>query len=141
MDREDQIQTIIENLTKLQRPSLKGGAWKELGLSHAQVGMLYLLSFHKQSSVKQTADFLGITKSAVTQLAGPLVTKNYISRNNDLDDRRIVRLSLTEDGRRALKRLAKHKFDSVRTAIGNLNDSEVEQLNRLVQKAAKGESS
>src|SRR5665213_814565 len=108
MDREKQIQAVVENLAKCQRPAL-GAGWKKLGLSHAQMGMLYLLFYHQEASVKQAADFLGITKSAVSQLADPLVAKEYVSRRNDPKDRRIVRLSLTADGSQVLRKLAKYK--------------------------------
>lgn len=135
MDREDQIQTIVEVLAKLQRPSLNSG-WHKLGLSHAQMGMLYLLYFHNKSSVKEAADFLGITKSAVTQLAGPLADKGLLTREEDAKDRRIVRLRLTGKGAQVLKKIARHKFDGIRSAIENLSDKEVEKLCALVKKAA-----
>jgi DNA-binding MarR family transcriptional regulator len=109
--------------------------WKRAGLSHAQVGMLYLLAHHTESSVKEAADFLGITKSAVTQLADPLDAKGLIARRPDPADRRIVRLSLTPQGRQLLKKLAQHKFDALRAAIGSLDDKEVEALCGLLKKA------
>ena len=133
MSKDDQIQSIIECLSKIQRPVL-GTRWKEIGLSHAQVGMLYLLSHHKQSNVKQTADFLGISKSAVTQLADPLESKGLISRDNDQADRRIVWLSLTPSGSKVLKTIVKHKFDGIRSALEKLDEHEVRQLHDLYQK-------
>jgi DNA-binding MarR family transcriptional regulator len=136
MNREQQIQSIIENLAQFQRPTLSA-AWKYLGLSHAQIGMLHLLFHHAQASVKETADYLGVTKSAVTQLADPLVAKGFVTRQNDSKDRRIVRMSLTPEGVRELKSLAKHKFDGVRAAIDNLNDKDLEQLYKLYRKMSK----
>lgn len=115
--------------------------WKHVGLSHAQVGMLYLLAHHKGSSVKEAADFLGVTKSAVTQLTDPLDTKGLITRQSDPADRRIVRLSLTPKGLQLLKKLARHKFDAVRTAIDSLEDKDVEILCILLKKALDNVSS
>jgi DNA-binding MarR family transcriptional regulator len=136
MDREEQIQSIVESLAKCQRPALSAG-WKELGLSHAQMGMLYLLFYHDNASVKQAADFLGISKSAVTQLADPLVDKGLVIRANDLGDRRIVRLGLTAAGSSVLKKLSKYKFAGIRSAINGLSDAEVKQLYGLYQKMSK----
>jgi DNA-binding MarR family transcriptional regulator len=135
MSREDQIQSIVLSLAKLQRPALNRGL-EEFGLSHAQAGMLLLLAHQDQRSVKETADFLGISKSAVTQLADPLETKQFITRNTDPRDRRIVRLSLTDKGRQVLRKLAKRKFDGIRAAITNLSDREVGQLYDLIIKMA-----
>jgi DNA-binding MarR family transcriptional regulator len=137
MNREELIQRIIESLAKCQRPALNS-SWKELGLSHAQTGMLYLLFYHNDTSVKQAADFLGITKSAVTQLMDPLVAKGLVVRKNDPKDRRIVRLNLTPEGTKTLKKLAKYKFAGLRSALENLDASELEQLYKLHQKMAGG---
>jgi len=134
MSKEDKVQAIVEIIARLQKPSLNSG-WKKLGLSHAQLGMLYLLSRHDNSSVKEAADFLGISKSAITQLVDPLVEKALISRQTDPVDRRIVRLTLTAKGRLALKNLARYKLDGVRSAIGTLNDKEVEAVCILLKKA------
>ena len=133
MSRDNHVQAIVEILVKLQKPSVKSG-WKKLGLSHAQMGMLYLLSFHEQTSVNQTAVFLGVSKSAVTQLADSLEAKRLISRTNDDKDRRIVRLSLTAEGRQIMKKLARHKYDGVRAGLEKLTDKEVEQFYGLTLK-------
>ena len=135
MSREELIQSIIENLARCQRPGLNT-SWKELGLSHAQVGMLYLLAYHNGSSVKETADYLNITKSAVTQLLDPLAKKRLVSRQNDPKDRRIVRLSLTSEGKATLKKLARHKFAGLRSALENMDDADLRELHELHQKMA-----
>jgi DNA-binding MarR family transcriptional regulator len=101
------------------------------------MGMLYLLSFHQQTNVNQTAVFLGVSKSAVTQLADQLEDKGLIVRNNDPQDRRVVHLSLTENGRQIMKKLARHKYDGVRAGIESLSDNEVEQFYKLITKMSK----
>jgi MarR family transcriptional regulator, organic hydroperoxide resistance regulator len=133
MDKEELIQGIVENLAKCQRPALNAG-WKALGLSHAQMSMLYLLFYHAQSNVKEIADFLGISKSAVSQLLDPMVDKGLVSRHNDLKDRRIVRISLTAKGKQTLKKLAKYKFAGLRSALQNLDQKELAELYRLHKK-------
>lgn len=135
MNKEELIQSIIEYLHKCQRPGLNA-SWKDFGLSHAQVGMLYLLHYHDGASVKQAADYLGVTKSAATQLLDPLAHKGLVSRNNDPLDRRVVRLQLTNKGKAVLKKLAKNKFAGLRAALENLTDAELKQLLKLNKKMA-----
>src|SRR5581483_9405979 len=77
MSKEDLIQEIIENLSRLHRP-VDGDAWRRLGLSHAQVGMLYMISCHDQPSYKQVANHLGVTQSAISQLIDPLLDKGLV---------------------------------------------------------------
>lgn len=136
MNREDFIQNIVENLAKIQRTSVHNRL-KDIDLSHAQVGMLYLLSHHQNSNVKQTADFLGISKSAVTQLADQLEAKGLIRRNNDPQDRRIVLLDLTSEGTKTLKSITKQKLDAIRRALQKLDEKELQQLHSLSQKMIK----
>jgi hypothetical protein len=45
-------------------------------------------------------------------------------------------MDLTAQGVQELKKLGKFKFDGLRTAIESLDDKEIENLRRLVQKAA-----
>jgi len=137
MEKEQLIQSVIENLAKCQRPAIKDG-WKALGLSHAQAGMLYLLHYHSQVSVKEAAEFLGISKSAATQLLDPLADKGLVRRHNDPSDRRVIRLSLTAKGTQALKKMAKHKYAGLRSAMEKLSSQELEQFNRLCRKMAGG---
>ncbi len=137
MKREDLIQEVVESLARCQR--LQGPtAWKALGVSHAQVGMLFMLFHHREANVKQISEYLGITKSAVTQLLDPLVDKKLVNRQDDPKDRRFVRLSLTNDGLRLLKKLNKLKFAGVRSAIDSLNTKELSQLADLHRKMVVG---
>lgn len=135
MNKEELIQSVIEYLYKSQRPGLNA-SWKEFGLSHAQVGMLYLLHYHNGASVKQAADYLGVSKSAATQLLDPLADKGLVIRSNDQKDRRVVRLHLTDEGKVVLKKLAKNKFAGLRAALENLTDNELKQLQKLHKKMA-----
>jgi DNA-binding MarR family transcriptional regulator len=136
MDREDLIQGIIENLARCQKVPANLSAWQKIGLSHAQVGMLFMILHHSDANVKQISEYLGITKSAVTQLMEPLVNKGYVSRQNDARDRRIVRLNLTASGKKTLKEIGKAKFAGMRSALANLSDKDLEQLAKLHQKAS-----
>lgn len=133
MIKDELVQGIIEDLAKCQRPALTSG-WKKLGLSHAQVGMLFLLSYHQDSSVKDVSDFLGISKSAVTQLMSPLIDRGFVNRSEDAKDRRIVRLSLTAKGSAELKKLAKHKYAGLRSRLEGLSTGDLRTLADLCHK-------
>lgn len=133
MGKAELIQEIIENLAKCQRPAFNSG-WKATGLSHAQLGMLYMIFYHSEVSPKDIADFLGVSKSAVTQLMEPLVDKDLVNRRNDSRDRRIVRLSLSAKGKKFLGQLNKYKYAGIRSALGTLDTKDLEQLSALHQK-------
>jgi DNA-binding MarR family transcriptional regulator len=137
MNKAELIQEIIENLAKCQRPAFNSG-WKATGLSHAQLGMLYMIFYHREVSPKDIADYLGVSKSAVTQLMEPLVDKELVSRRNDIHDRRVVRLSLSAKGQKFLHQLNKYKYAGIRSALDSLDTKDLEQLNTLHQKMLIG---
>lgn len=139
MSKSELAQEIIEHLSRCQRPAGLTN-WKKLGLSHAQVGMLFMLSYHQDASVNQIADFLGVTKSAVTQLLEPLVDKRLVTRRSDPKDKRIARLSLSAKGRSQIRQIAKLKSAGLRSALISLEQKELVQLhNLLIKMSAAGQ--
>ena len=136
MSKEDLIQNVIESMAQVQRPSMNN-SWKELGLSHAQVSMLHLLYHHSGASVKQVAEYLGISKSAVSQLLEPLADKGYVSRRQDPHDRRVARLQLSAKGMSLLKKLAKYKFAGLRSALEALTEQELNSLRDIYKKMSE----
>jgi len=135
MSREDLIQEVVASLAKCQRPANFSG-WHKIGLSHAQLGMLYMLSYHKKLQIKQAADFLGISKSAASQQMDPLADKGLVNRQSDPKDRRIAYFSLSDKGRQVVKKLQKFKYAGLRSRLAALNDKELEQLAKLYRKMA-----
>jgi DNA-binding MarR family transcriptional regulator len=135
MDREDLTQQIVESLAKCQRPANFAG-WQKIGLSHAQLGLLFMLSYHKELQARQIAEYLGVTRSAVSQLTDPLLEKGLISRQNDPKDRRIARLSLTVKGSKLFKKINKLKFAGLRSRLAALDDKELKQLEDFCRKMA-----
>jgi DNA-binding MarR family transcriptional regulator len=135
MKKDLLIQQIIEELARCQKAGATSSVWRKIGISHAQVGMLFITLHHKNANVKQISEHLGVTKSAVTQLLDPLVNNGFIKRQNDARDRRIVRMSLTKKGEQTLKEVNTNKFANLRNALKTLSEEEIAQLARLHKKA------
>lgn len=138
MSREELVQEIVENLSRCQRPS-RQNAWRQLGLSRAQAGMLFMIAHHKKLQVKQIADFLGITKSAASQLLEPLSQKGLVRRQVDPQDRRIAHFYLTEAGVKHLKKIHKLKYAGLRSRLEKLSGAELRQLADLSRKLIAAE--
>ena len=135
MNREDLIQEVVELMARCQRP-VNFSAWQKLGISHSQVGLLFMLSYHKRLQAKQIAEYLGISKSAVSQLADPLIKKGLLGRQIDPKDRRIAHLTLTTAGQKEIKKLHKLKYSGLRSRLDNLSTTELKQLANLARKIA-----
>ncbi|MFH1140133.1 MAG: MarR family transcriptional regulator [Chloroflexota bacterium] len=72
------------------------------GLSVAQFRTLIYLQRHPGTSLSEVADFLGLTMPSASKLVDRLVMDKAVSRRI-AQDRRRIRLSLTERGQTALE--------------------------------------
>ena len=90
---------------------------KEAGISQGEIGRLY-----------------GVDPSRITRLAKQLETEGLIERTRDPEDNRVVRMSLTSEGRRAFEMASERGEvfkDRVRSA---LSEEEYRELRRLLDK-------
>lgn len=71
--------------------------------SHIQLAALYYIAEEKKPTMKKVADFLCVTPPSATSIINKLVKNKNIKRINDPEDRRVVRLSITQAGGSVLK--------------------------------------
>ncbi len=93
--------TILERVSNLLRGEARR-VGQAFGLAPLQHDALYYLSICNQYSDTPlaVAEFLGLTKGTVSQTLKVLENKDLISKTTDSDDRRIVHLALTAQGKR-----------------------------------------
>jgi DNA-binding MarR family transcriptional regulator len=136
--REDLIQTLVERMMSLRRmvrhPAPPPG---EPPLSPPQANILFNIAHHpKGLSVKELAEFTGVTPGAITQFVDTLVQKGLVAREGDLEDRRVVRLKVTKLAIDQFERFRKEHLASFTTLFEVLNDDEMKQLITLFDKIA-----
>jgi DNA-binding MarR family transcriptional regulator len=74
-------------------------AWRKLDVPLAQLKSLFIISSRGSTSVRGLAKDLGVTPANVTGIIDRLVTQGLVTRTESAQDRRSVRLQLTERGR------------------------------------------
>jgi len=79
-------------------------------LTPSQMKVLELVAFTDIQTVSELATFLGISTPAASKTVEKLVQRKFLSRCGGENDRRSVRVSLTDEGRRLLA-----AFDFART--------------------------
>jgi DNA-binding MarR family transcriptional regulator len=140
MSRSDTIQGIIENFSRLSHSNLRrhhayrhhfGG---DIDLSPAQIGVMHAISHHRKMTTNKMAEAMGVTKSAISQVAEPLVKEGFLERVVDEADRRIAHLSVTHKGHRLMRVFKKHAIENSRDALEALTDEELDLLHNLSQK-------
>lgn len=103
-------------------------------LSILQVQTLSLLK--RQTSVQMTeiADYFHIELPSATSLLNKLVALQLVKRHQDSKDRRLVRITLTDEGDNLLKKAMDKKLTSIEHMLSYLSQEEQHELLRLVEK-------
>ena len=134
--REDLLQRTVELLFSMARQIHRGVAPQDLGLSPAQARLVFIIAKCGDAgmSVKESARLSDMTPGAITQFADALIAKGLISREDDPDDRRVVRLKLTPTAKSQMKSLRRAFLASVAGSFDVLSTVELRQLNDLLAK-------
>lgn len=135
--REDLIQQIFEEMTMIKRTmASQHGRPSELNIPLAQGKLLYIVSQREGLSIKEIAEVMQVTGSAVTQLVELLVKADLLVRESDPNDRRILRISLSPEGFKKLKELKKFFLEQTGKLLSPLSDEELVVLRDLYRKMA-----
>lgn len=81
----------------------RGSAAANGGLTLSQYGLLEGLTAQPSARVQELAGNAGITPSTATRILDALERRGIVERTRTVEDRRVVAVSLTEQGRRSLQ--------------------------------------
>jgi DNA-binding MarR family transcriptional regulator len=70
----------------------------DFDINKTQINILMLIEENKNSSMSQISQMTGIEKSSFTRSVDCLEKQGFITRNSTDNDRRIIKLSLTDKG-------------------------------------------
>ncbi|WP_157687289.1 MarR family winged helix-turn-helix transcriptional regulator [Burkholderia lata] len=139
------IVTLLSAADSLQSRCIDRRVEQALGITKSQASILRVLDCGAPLTAGELADACGIAGSAVTRLVDRLEARYLVERAQRDDDRRIVYVSLTCDGRRIAAawrclqdeiqcELRAFASDDELRMLGNL-------LSRMLVNAAGGEAS
>ena len=92
---------IFENVVLTEEKSLQAGYFNDLSI--AEMHTLTAIGPYDARTMTNTAEDLGITTGTLTVAIDRLVKKGYVHRERDKRDKRIVRISLTHNGKLACR--------------------------------------
>ncbi|WP_152396685.1 MarR family winged helix-turn-helix transcriptional regulator [Paenibacillus guangzhouensis] len=101
-------------------------------LTYPQFKMLFKLEKHGPQKVSQLAEALCITSGAVTGAADRLLSEGYIERTRAADDRRVVYIQITEEGRRITHQVMEDQKETIAMFFGSLPDEDIKHLKRIM---------
>ena len=132
MDRAKLIQEIIQ----LQRQigyALRQYApevWMDLSLTIGQLKSLIFIDFEGSTNLKKLATAMGVTPPSMTAIVDRLVGQGLVSRQDNPEDRRMLVLKTTDEGKALLAKLREREISLM---SGILTQLSLEELSALAQ--------
>lgn len=106
--------------------------WDSRGLTMAQLRLMYTLITDGEQAIGELAEKLSVRSPTVTGLTNRLIKQKLIERLSDPNDRRIVRIGLTKDGRRVLGEIEAASRAYLDRIFETMGEERVEELIRVL---------
>jgi len=103
-------------------------------LSQRDAGVILLLGQDGPFSMSELAQKIKLTVSSATLIIDRLVDRGLVSRHRSLDDRRVVRVALTQEGAALHGVMSETLVRVGKAMLSALDDNEQEQLLALYRK-------
>ena len=101
-----------------------------LGISMAQLHIMYTLERNGVMTMSRLADVLGVSLSNASGLVDRMEERGYIERTRVPEDRRIVLVRVTEAGTRMIQENDALSDELMRDVLGRLNPAELPVIAR-----------
>ena len=129
---------LFQLMKQLPRPKLKQSSVDGLTRSEYELLVMLVMSLDgdkKAFTVTEISNLLQITPAGVTHLINPLEAAGYIERLPDKNDRRIVRIGLTQKGTQVAEALISEVRENLIGLVNHLGEEDSRTLIRLMSKS------
>lgn len=131
-DLDNIVDILIENVKKVFFPE----EWIELDLkfSKSEIFTMLFLDKRKEVTMTELVEYINSPMSTATGIVDRLVKSGYIKRDRSETDRRIVILTLTEEGSKLIKRLKDMIYGYLSMVVDDLTEEEKKFMTDIVFK-------
>ena len=141
-DFAESLLSIFDNVLLTEEMALSKGYFSDLSI--AELHTINAIGPYDARTMTETANILGITVGTLTVSVDRLVKKEYVERQRDTRDRRIVRISLTRQGKLAYRMhskfhrvLAKRIFDPLSDEEKRILTNTISEIDTFVKEQYK----
>lgn len=130
MDRIDKVSDIFADMVNMAM-KMEDQAVKKLSardLSVAEIRTLEAIGLDSAKSMSQVVQSLNVSMGTLTTAINKLVGKEYVERFRIPEDRRVVKIKLTEKGRHAVEEHNQVRRRMVRQAVEDMDADEVDMF-------------
>lgn len=130
-------QRLLETFSRFRRLG-----WRQTpleGVTHSEIIMLNIIQrvtaeTGKGMRASEISTFLNVAPPTVTQQLNNLETRNYITREIDKDDRRVIRVNLTPESRAIIEKAQRDFISSITGLVEHLGEEDSNHLAELMNK-------
>lgn len=138
----DQLAEDLYGLLVFLNKSCSGDLFEAMGLLELSITQLKLLHqldlAGRELTLKQAAESVPLSLPAASRTVDDLVRRGIVERHEDLEDRRMKRVSLTPGGRRLIRTVNEARLNGLEQFTTTLNEDERQilgaALTRLLQR-------
>jgi DNA-binding MarR family transcriptional regulator len=130
------IEELETTLQHIMRKMVNYNKIMDNSFSGSQVSALEKIMAKQPLKVSELADELSLSSSAVTLLCDKLIENGYVKRERISDDRRVVCMMITEQGREMLSALQDRERELVAQWLTGIGIQELQVLNETLKKVA-----
>jgi len=113
---------LFANILDIEEKCLRIGDFSDLSISEMHV--IDSIGVNKERTMSDTAKDLKVTSGTLTTAVDNLIKKGYVERRRSVEDRRVVKIKLTEKGMEAFKSHEDFHKDLVISALQQLDSNE-----------------
>jgi DNA-binding MarR family transcriptional regulator len=137
-EKDELLQQVIERMFSLIKQIHRDISSVEPFLSPPQARLIFIIDRCKDEgiSVKELARIADITPGAITQFTDALIKKNLVRREEEQNDRRVIRLKLTSSARSHMEKFRQDFLGSVTQKFDVLSTDELKELLSLLSKVS-----
>ena len=121
---------LFANVLDIEEKCLKTGDFSDLSIT--EIHVIDNIGINRERTMSDTARDLRITSGTLTTAVDNLIKKGYVVRERSVEDRRVVKIRLTEKGTAAYFAHENFHKDLVVSALQDLNKEEEELLIKVL---------
>ena len=126
-DSISQIINLTKNLNKNMRHEFHN-LMQNSGLTFPQLSVISILSKHGKQKVSEISEKMGLSDSTVSGILDRLEQKNMIERKRNKDDRRVVKIYLSEGSRKICHNFHQKKEKYFAQLLKKLTEKEIKEV-------------
>ena len=108
-----------------------------LGITAAQMSVLMMLSYKKESTISSLSQDLGVDPAAAVRIVQKLERMKFVKKVLSKQDRRVVQLTLTSQGNRVRDSIPPLWCELLNDSLAGFTREEFEQLKQFLLRVEK----